>query len=474
MKVLPWSLVLFLCAAAPAPVATILLSPATLTIDAPVGGPAPSPSTLTVQNTGDARLNWKATPSAPWLHVSPGNGKLNSSASIALSVTVNLNNLTPGTYTGSITVSDPAASNNPQVCSVTLHVNGGPSIGLTPPGPLSWTAPENGPKPADQTLTIQNTGGGTLTWTATDNASWLTTSPGSGTLTAGASDTVTFSVDTTGLIAGPYSGSWTVTSNASNSPQTVAVSLTVTQSPVIGISPSTLTFDAPQAGANPSPATLTLTNVGGGTLSWTATPDASWLAVSPTFGNLGAGANQPLTVSVTTGTLAEGTYLAAVHLAAMGATNTPQLVNVTFNVNAQPKIGTNPKALSFAAASDQGNSSPSALSVTNTGSGTLVWSASPSASWLSVSPSGGSLGALGSQPVLLSVHAAGMTPGHYTATVDVSDPNALNTPQTVSIDLTVTESSLPVHAPAGQCGLLGPELAIVALLLRRKRGVSSC
>jgi len=472
MKQPLWILLLTLGAAPPGP--QISLNPSSLVIDAPEGGPAPAPSTLTVQNSGDGKLKWTATPSDPWLHVSPATSTLNKSESIDLAVSVDLSGLAPGTHTATIQVSDPMASNSPQTCSVTLHVNSVPRIGLSP-GPISWTAPEGGPDPADQTVTIQNTGGGTLTWSASDNASWLTSSPGSGTLLSGASENVTLKVSVSGLVAGPYTGSWMVTSpNAPNSPQSLPMSLTVSKSPVIGIAPSALTFDAPQGGANPSPGTLTLSNDGGGTLSWTAAPDASWLSVSPTFGSLAAGAGQTLTVSVNTATLAEGTYLAAVHLSATGATNSPVLVNVTLNVNSQPKIGANPKALSFTASSDQGAASPAATSVTNTGSGTLTWTASPSASWLAVSPSGGSLAALASEPLLISVNTAGMTPGHYTATVDVSDPNSLNSPQTVSIDLSVTESSLPVHAPAGQCGLFGPELVVLAWILRRKRGASSC
>jgi hypothetical protein len=257
-----------------APGPQIGLNPTTLVIDAPEGGPAPAPSTLTVQNTGDGKLKWTATPSASWLHVSPGNGTLNKLASIDLSVSVDLSGLAAGTYTATIRVNDPMAGNGPQDCSVTLHVNASPRIGLTP-GPMTWTAPEGGPDPADQTVTIQNTGGGTLVWTATDNASWLTGTPSSGSLSAGATQDVRLSATVSGLVAGTYTGSWTVSStNALNSTQSLAMTLHVSQLPVISISPSTVTFDAPQGGANPSPATLTLSNSGGGSLIWSATPDA--------------------------------------------------------------------------------------------------------------------------------------------------------------------------------------------------------
>jgi len=64
--------------------------------------------------------------------------------------------------------------------------------------------------------------GGTLNWTVSDDASWLTASPASGS----GSSTLTTSVNTAGLAAGTYNGTLTV-SAAGASSKTVAVTLTV-------------------------------------------------------------------------------------------------------------------------------------------------------------------------------------------------------------------------------------------------------
>src|SRR5262249_52535317 len=78
--------------------------------------------------------------------------------------------------------------------------------------------------PANQTISITNTGAGTLNWTATDDASWLTVSPTSGT----APSTLTASVNITGLAAGTYNGNITISATgATNTPVTVPVTLTV-------------------------------------------------------------------------------------------------------------------------------------------------------------------------------------------------------------------------------------------------------
>ena len=52
-----------------------------------------------------------------------------------------------------------------------------PAIGTSPTN-FSFTATQGGNNPANQTLSLSNTGGGTLTWTASDNAPWLTLDTG--------------------------------------------------------------------------------------------------------------------------------------------------------------------------------------------------------------------------------------------------------------------------------------------------------
>lgn len=72
-------------------------------------------------------------------------------------------------------------------------------------------------------LSISNTGGGTLNWTATKSQTWLRMSPRLGT----APSTMKVWVDPTGLPRGSYSGRVRVwATGATNSPQTVVVYFT--------------------------------------------------------------------------------------------------------------------------------------------------------------------------------------------------------------------------------------------------------
>ena len=201
-----------------------------------------------------------------------------------------------------------------------------PAIGVSPAN-LSFTATQ-GATPATQTLSISNRGGGTLSWTASDNAAWLSLSSASGT----GNGAVTLTATTGTLAAGSYSG--TVTLNAAGaSPVTVPVTLMVATAPVppaIGASPTHLSFVATQGGASPSTQTLNISNTGGGTLSWAASENAPWLGLSQASGT----DNGVVTILVVTGTTAVGTYNDSITLSAIGASTIT--VPVTLTVTAVP------------------------------------------------------------------------------------------------------------------------------------------
>jgi hypothetical protein len=181
-------------------------------------------------------------------------------------VSYSTSGLSAGTYSWTITVAASGASNTPQTIPVSLTVSA-----LPPPGaaisrtPASLTAScTQGANPSHQTFQVSNSGGGTLSYTISDSAAWLSCSPASGTST-GASNTVTVSYATSGLAAGTYSATITIAaSGASNSPQTIPVSLTVTAAlPVLSRSPSSLSPSCIQ-GANAPTQSFQVANSGGG------------------------------------------------------------------------------------------------------------------------------------------------------------------------------------------------------------------
>jgi len=92
-------------------------------------------------------------------------------------------------------------------------------------------------------------------------------------------------------------------------------------------------------------------------------------------------------------------------------------------------------ALNFGAGTGATTSAQSVL-ITSIGAGTLSWTGIPSAAWITSAPSNGT----GAAKVTIGVNPAGLAAGVYSGTVVFTDPNASNSPQIVTVNLTVYAS----------------------------------
>lgn len=293
----------------------ITVKAASLTFTA-VQGSSPASQSVEITNTGGGVLAWTASTSAPWLTATPTQG----TAPVAILVTPNGAGLDAGVYTGVVTIVGTNATNSPRTIDVTFTLTAPPAVGLSATT-FEFSGVQGGPNPASQSLTISNTGGGTLNWTAAKTASWLTLSSLSGT----APSTVMISASLAGLTPGTYQGLVTLTATgAVNSPLSLTVTLTVGAAATIGLSPTSFAFTGGVGGPNPAGKALNISNTGGGTLAWTASSDAAWLSVSSASGT----APSTVTINVSTTGLAAGTYNGIITVVAAGATNTPQTVPV--------------------------------------------------------------------------------------------------------------------------------------------------
>ncbi|MHC4213628.1 MAG: BACON domain-containing protein [Planctomycetota bacterium] len=308
------------------------------------------------------------------------------------------------------------------------------------PSELSFVAELGGPNPDPQVLSIRNIGAGLLNWEIAEDCDWLYISPSSGEST-GETDSVTVSVDVMGLSAGFYNCMLTVSdSNAFNDPQIVIVSLTV-EAPEIEVVPFLLHFFAGLGGPNPDPQILSIRNSGLGTLNWEIAEDCDWLYVSPESGE-STGEIDGVSVSVDVIGLSAGPYFCELTVSDSNAVNDPQIVLVLLFVE-EPGIEVFPSVLEFTAGLGGPNPDPQILSVRNSALGTLEWEITEDCDWLSVNPgSGESTGETDS--VTVSVDVMGLSAGFYNCTLTVSDPNALNDPQTVLISLTVEGPEIEV------------------------------
>jgi hypothetical protein len=165
--------------------------------------------TASVTNCADKSVTWSSTTgsvNANGLFTAPN-------VTADTTVTVKATSVTDPTKSASATVIVKAPA---------------PALSVTPPS-LSFSAQQGGSDPAWQTVDVRNTGGGTLTFSASTDAAWLRVSPASGNAPA----TLQVNAAIAGLVPGTYTGHVTVTApGASGSPKTISVSFSVTSPPI--------------------------------------------------------------------------------------------------------------------------------------------------------------------------------------------------------------------------------------------------
>ncbi len=332
------------------PACTVVFSPASLSFTGAHGQASPAAQSLGIKVAQGCATNqsWsasiKTTTGGQWLSID----KSKSSTPSSRLVSVNLAGLAPGTYSGTLTFTVSAGS---QIVPVTLTVSPIPCV-ISAPGTLALQATAGQSSSVSQAATI-STGGDclhTLDWTsAVSGGNWLSATS-SGTLTQPATATVTIQADPTGLSAGTYTGSVTITAVDSQTYQTVStaqisVTLTVLSQCMLQLpSVSTLTFTA-SVGYDPTSPTASITigatgNCAGNvTITPTLSFDSSgsgWLAISGPVA-ISSGGTATFTVTVSSAALATGTYNCTITLTADDGNGaipgSPQTVIVTLTTS---------------------------------------------------------------------------------------------------------------------------------------------
>jgi hypothetical protein len=264
----------------------------------------------------------------------------------------------------------------------------------------------------------------------------------------GADGSVSVNVKTTS-ITGPATLSATVT-GTSIAPAILHVVVTPPPDvPRISLSTTAASFSATAGGGNPGVQTISVSNVGTGTLgglalstTYQAGQPVGWL--SATLGS--AVAPTTIQLSASTASLAAGTYTATVGVAstAPGVANSPQSVSVTLVVSAQsaPRIAVSPSSLSFTGTVGGANAAAQTASVTNAGGGSLggltasvSYPAGQPTGWLSATLSG----TVTPATINVTPTVGSLAAGSYSATVQVasSASGVANSPQLFSVSLTI-------------------------------------
>ncbi len=259
------------------------------------GSSSASPQTIQVNSTsGNIGFGVSASVSnstVNWLTATAAAGFTPSS----VTVTANPALLGDGTYFGLVTITPLTAGSSPVLIPVTLIVNRGTALQVSPTN-LSFTYIRGAALPPLQlvqvsqqpfTFTVQTAGGG----------NWLNVNQTNNTLQ------VAINSGVTALATGNYTATITLFENSSQTGVTVTVNLAVVAQNLLVVSPNAINLSGRLGQGNPPAQTVQVTSlVPGIPLSFNVTSDAPWLSAIPLSGTTPAS----LTIAVNAAALPSG------------------------------------------------------------------------------------------------------------------------------------------------------------------------
>gem|GEM_PF-2863255 len=422
------------------------VSNASLSFTGIQNAPNPPGQTLNIANTeGAASLSWTAVTDQPWLSVSPGQGSSPSTATVAVSVT----GLAPGTYTGNVTITAPGATGSPRTIPVSLRVRSSYSAhldfvyssraALLADGWWDFLArtPGGATRDTEQTTGLvvsydQSAHPGVIRIPADQGTLWGSSNSTRNTLFRDLLTdwtTVRLGIASFAPIA-PYQGACLMAYQDDDNYVILCRDHVGSQvvewwhetaggAAVLGNTPNAATANVwLRLDRDPSSNTITAFFSVDTGATWTQLPGSVVKAMTnPRLG-------------IVVGGNASTTSFPAASL---------EFVEVgTVSLPIPPALRVTPTNLAFSGENPPGQT----LDVTNTGGGTLDWTAATDQPWLTVIPTSGSA------PSTVTVKAVttGLAPGLYNGTVTVGAPGASNSPRAVSISLTVPQPVPPALA----------------------------
>lgn len=306
--------------------AGLIVTPESITHGTNVNSNQSFTDQLSISNSGNGVLVWTASENRSWITL----GTVAGTGSGTVPVTINSTGLSAGTYTGEIVITAPGAEGSPARVDVTLNVFQ-PGLAVAPAA-VRDSANVGDPTPRTTTLSVGNSGGGTITWTASKSRPWVTLSQAAG--SAPPADSVIVTLSPAGMPAGIYRDTIVFLSpEATNDPVKVPVQLDVVR-PVLSVKPSAISDAVLFGDTTKQDHSLAITNSARGEFSWSATKDADWITLSAAAGTDG----DTITVTLDPAGLVSGTYRGHIVVTAPGAAGSPETVDVTLTVGAACSI----------------------------------------------------------------------------------------------------------------------------------------
>ena len=344
------------------------------------------------------------------------------------------------------TISHAATSRSPDydgisVVNVTVNITDDDTAGLSISA-SSLTATEGGATGSYQVvLTSQPTATVTVHLSPDSQISVSPTELSFTTDNWNAAQMVTVSAVDDSLVEGAHLGTISHSATSSDpdydgSISHVTVNITDDDTAGVSITPSSLT--ATEGGGNASyQIVLTSQPMAAVTIHVISDTETSVSPTELTFTTSNWDAAQTVTVSVVDDDLVEGAHVGTIGHSATSSDPDYDgiwITHVTVNIN-DASLAISPAALSFTALEGSTQSDWQRLAIRNDGDGTITWTATASESWLVLNSQEGTT----PTDINVAVEPSGLAIGEHTATITVTAPGAVNSPQNIEVTLNVQE-----------------------------------
>jgi hypothetical protein len=424
------------------PTGTLVVSPTAMSFTYQAGGPVPLAQRLSISSTAGPlsfNLSSSTTNGLPWLAAYPTGGYTPATATVSA---VPVAGMGAGVYTAAVYVY--VGGVLAQTVPVTLTIS---TIGTLTANPtyLTFSYQSGGAAPAPQTVTVVNALGGNVPYTVatstTTGINWLATS------VPGATTPSSFLVSVSPALLSPatYYGTISIYPVGTTLPSSqIPVTLIVNSANQLQLRPTNLSFSYTSGGANPPSQFISVTSTGA-PIPFTAIVSAlSWVTLSPTAGTTPTA----LTVNVNPPSgLAAGIYNANV-LVTPAAGGSSVSVGVSVSVTSANFISVSQSSLTFNYTLGDANPAAQYVYVTSS-SGPLRFDAITATAgfgpWLKATQSSQNTPAT----VTVETNPQGLAAGTYSGLISIVADSANNSPQSITVTLTVTKSPTFTANPSG-------------------------
>ena len=338
------------------------LSATTLTFPSLQVNQASDPQSVTLTNNGNATLNLtNIAVTGDYAQTNDCPEALGVGSVCTFQIT-----FTPtagGARNGALTLTD-NAPDSPQTISLTG--SGYVTTATISPASLTFSNQSVGTTSSAQTVTITNTGSNAMTISGvTASGDFAQTNQCS---SIPASQSCTVSVTFTPTTSGSRNGTLTINDNAQGNPHTVSLSGTGIAS-AVSFSPTSLTFSSQSVGTTSAPQSITVTDTGNGQLTVTGIQVTGDFAQTNNCGTVAANGGTCI-VQVTFTPTSTGTRTGTI-VVTDSAPNSPQTITLSGGAGA-PANTVSASSLTFAAQQVGSSSAAQAVTLTNSGSATMV------------------------------------------------------------------------------------------------------